>query len=293
MAQLRDKALLIELHLKKWSGVKTDKSLRDELANNHSIDETRISVNKKLTNSPILKQIKKIDGKIRTECIYSGAGYSGYCLAWDNQGTYLLPIELKDKFERDFVGWQNEREKLVKDFVKQYDNIIAEAKTDLGTTFNIDDFPSRDEIEDLFECSILKKPIPSSNDIRVNLPASEIAELKANAKAEEDAKMQKITGAVVDKVQGVCKHFADKIDSGETFRDKTVDKLIELCEVLPALNINGDANIQAVHQKAMNTFHGKDITADKVRDDEDLAKELSDTAKEIVSDLDTKGDYFD
>ena len=32
MAQLRDKALLIELHLKKWSGVKTDKSLRDELA---------------------------------------------------------------------------------------------------------------------------------------------------------------------------------------------------------------------------------------------------------------------
>ena len=119
------------------------------------------------------------------------------------------------------------------------------------------------------------------------------AESQANAKAEEDAKVQKITGAVVDKVQGVCKHFADKIDSGETFRDKTVDKLIELCEVLPALNINGDANIQAVHQKAMNTFYGKDITADKVRDDEDLAKELSDTAKEIVSDLDTKGGYFD
>jgi hypothetical protein len=293
MAQLRDKALLIELNLKKWSGVKTDKSLRDELADNHSIDETRLTVNKKLTNSPILKEIKKIDGKIRTDVIYSGAGYSGYCLAWDNQGTYLLPIELKDRFEKDFTGYQNDREKLVKDFVKQYDSIVAEAKTDLGTAFNLSDFPDRDEIEGLFECSIYKKPIPSSDDIRVNLPANEIAELKANAKAEEDAKVEKITGAVVDKVKGVCKHFADKIDSGETFRDKTVEKLIELCEVLPALNINGDASIQAVHQKAMDTFYSRDLTADKVRDDKELAKELSDTAKDIVSDLDKKVGYFD
>ena len=43
----------------------------------------------------------------------------------------------------------------------------------------------------------------------------------------------------------------------------------------------------------MDSFYGKGITADKVRDDKELAKELSNTAKDIVSNLDTKGGYFD
>ena len=266
MALLQDKALLIELNLKKWSGVKSDKNLSRELATNHSVDETRLTVNKKLTNSQSLKEIKKIDGLIRTDCIYSGAGYSGFCLSWDNQGTYLLPIELKDRFEK---------------------------RINLGTTFSPDDFPVRDEIEGLFQFDIIKKPIPSSDDIRVNLPADEIAELKANAKASEDAKLEKITGSVVDKVRGVLTHFADKVDNGETFRDKTVEKLVELCNVLPALNLSGDSQITSVHQKCMDSFYGKGITADKVRDDKELAKELSNTAKDIVSNLDTKGGYFD
>ena len=293
MALLQDKALLIEVNLKKWSGVKSDKTLRNELATNHSVDETRLTVNKKLTDSESLKTIKKIDGLIRTDCIYSGAGYSGFCLAWDNQGTYLLPIELKDRFEKRVQSYQHDREKAVKQFIKEYDSMIAGAKKDLGTAFNPDDFPSKDEMEGLFQFDIIKKPIPSNDDIRINLPADEIAELKANAKASEDAKIQQITGAVVDKVKGVLTHFADKVDAGETFRDKTVDKLVELCNVLPALNVSGDSQITAAHQKCMDSFHGKGITADKVRDDEDLAEELSSAAKDIVSDLDTKGGYFD
>ena len=88
-------------------------------------------------------------------------------------------------------------------------------------------------------------------------------------------------------------HFADKVDNGETFRDKTVEKLVELCNVLPALNLSGDSQITSVHQKCMDSFYGKGITADKVRDDKELAKELSNTAKDIVSNLDTKGGYFD
>mgnify|MGYP003652736609 CR=1 FL=1 len=293
MALLQDKALLIELNLKKWSGVKSDKNLSRELATNHSVDETRLTVNKKLTNSQSLKEIKKIDGLIRTDCIYSGAGYSGFCLSWDNQGTYLLPIELKDRFEKRIKSYEHDREKAVKKFVREYSSMISDAKKDLGTTFSPDDFPVRDEIEGLFQFDIIKKPIPSSDDIRVNLPADEIAELKANAKASEDAKLEKITGSVVDKVRGVLTHFADKVDNGETFRDKTVEKLVELCNVLPALNLSGDSQITSVHQKCMDSFYGKGITADKVRDDKELAKELSNTAKDIVSNLDTKGGYFD
>ena len=57
MALLQDKALLIEVNLKKWSGVKSDKTLRNELATNHSVDETRLTVNKKLTDSESLKAI--------------------------------------------------------------------------------------------------------------------------------------------------------------------------------------------------------------------------------------------
>ena len=73
--KLNEKAILIKVELKKWGGTKVDKGLSKEIADKHDVDSKHFSVSKKLTNSKNLKEIKKIDGLIRTDCIYSGAGY--------------------------------------------------------------------------------------------------------------------------------------------------------------------------------------------------------------------------
>jgi len=169
MGKLNEKAMLVKVELKKWGGTKTDKSLAEEISDNHSTDSSLYSVSKKLTKNATLKAIKKIDGLIRTDCIYSGAGYRGFCHAWDNNGNYLLPIDAKDKFEKRFAEYRDDREKLVKQFLSEYPNIIDDARVEFGSTFNESDFPHPNEIEDCFSCEVIKNPVPSTDDIRVNL----------------------------------------------------------------------------------------------------------------------------
>jgi len=285
MGKLNEKAMLVKVELKKWGGTKTDKSLAEEISDNHSTDSSLYSVSKKLTKNATLKAIKKIDGLIRTDCIYSGAGYRGFCHAWDNNGNYLLPIDAKDKFEKRFAEYRDDREKLVKQFLSEYPNIIDDARVDFGSTFNESDFPHPSEIEDCFSCEVIKNPVPSTDDIRVNLSKDEIDELKANGKAQEDAKIKEITGSVIDKVNGVLGHFSEKIKAGETFRDSTLDKVIDLCDVLPALNIDGDAKIHQAHQSLMDVFHNTDIDAKTLREDKDKATEVADASDKILEEL--------
>jgi hypothetical protein len=277
--------MLVKVELKKWGGTKTDKSLAEEISDNHSTDSSLYSVSKKLTKNATLKAIKKIDGLIRTDCIYSGAGYRGFCHAWDNNGNYLLPIDAKDKFEKRFAEYRDDREKLVKQFLSEYPNIIDDARVEFGSTFNESDFPHPNEIEDCFSCEVIKNPVPSTDDIRVNLSKDEIDELKANGKAQEDAKIKEITGSVIDKVNGVLGHFSEKIKAGETFRDSTLDKVIDLCDVLPALNIDGDAKIHQAHQSLMDVFHNTDIDAKTLREDKDKATEVADASDKILEEL--------
>jgi len=285
MGKLNEKAMLVKVELKKWGGTKTDKSLAEEISDNHSTDSSLYSVSKKLTKNATLKAIKKIDGLIRTDCIYSGAGYRGFCHAWDNNGNYLLPIDAKDKFEKRFAEYRDDREKLVKQFLSEYPNIIDDARVQFGSTFNESDFPHPNEIEDCFSCEVIKNPVPSTDDIRVNLSKDEIDELKANGKAQEDAKIKEITGSVIDKVNGVLGHFSEKIKAGETFRDSTLDKVIDLCDVLPALNIDGDAKIHQAHQSLMDVFHNTDIDAKTLREDKDKATEVADASDKILEEL--------
>ena len=285
MGKLNEKAMLVKVELKKWGGTKTDKSLAEEISDNHSTDSSLYSVSKKLTKNATLKAIKKIDGLIRTDCIYSGAGYRGFFHAWDNNGNYLLPIDAKDKFEKRFAEYRDDREKLVKQFLSEYPNIIDDARVEFGSTFNESDFPHPNEIEDCFSCEVIKNPVPSTDDIRVNLSKDEIDELKANGKAQEDAKIKEITGSVIDKVNGVLGHFSEKIKAGETFRDSTLDKVIDLCDVLPALNIDGDAKIHQAHQSLMDVFHNTDIDAKTLREDKDKATEVADASDKILEEL--------
>jgi len=282
---LNEKAMLIKVELKKWGGTKTDKSLSEKIGNDSNTDASLYSVSKKLTKSKTLKGIKKIDGLIRTDCIYSGAGYRGFCHAWDNNGNYLLPIDAKDRFEKRFSEYRDDREKLVKKFVSEYPEIIKEAQYEFGVNFDANDFPHETEIGECFSCEVIKNVVPSTDDIRINLSKDEIEELKANAKKQEEERIEKITSDVISKMTGVLGHLAERVNDGETFRDSTIDKVIDLCETIPALNVGGDAKIHKAHQELMDIFAGNDITAESLRDDKDKAKEIAKKSEEIIDGL--------
>jgi hypothetical protein len=68
--------------------------------------------------------------------------------------------------------------------------------------------------------------------------------------------------------------------------ESVLSNLEELVEVIPALNIAGDANLEQIRQRVQNALSGYDV-ADLRRSSktEELRATLSDAASEIMEDM--------
>ncbi|MEI2420850.1 hypothetical protein V6O07_11305, partial [Arthrospira platensis SPKY2] len=59
------------------------------------------------------------------------------------------------------------------------------------------------------------------------------------------------------------RHFAEKLDDPKAiFRDSTVNHLVELCELLPRLNVMDDPNLEAMRQEVehkLAAYHPDDL----------------------------------
>jgi len=79
MGKLNEKAMLIKVELKKWGGTKTDKSLAEEISDNHSTDSSLYSVSKKLTKNATLKA-KKLMVKLELIAFIQGLDIEAFVL---------------------------------------------------------------------------------------------------------------------------------------------------------------------------------------------------------------------
>ena len=99
-------------------------------------------------------------------------------------------------------------------------------------------------------------PVPN-NDFRVNIADEELErihdEVEARVKQAGQQAMQDVWQRLYDKV----KHLADKLnDPKAVFRDSTVNHLVDICEMLPRLNVMDDPNLEAMRQEVEGKLSG-------------------------------------
>jgi hypothetical protein len=147
------------------------------------------------------------------------------------------------------------------------------------------DYPEAHEIADKFKMDMQVMPVPN-NDFRVNIADEELErihdEVEARVKAAARGAMQDVWQRLYEKV----KHFADKLnDPNAIFRDSTVNHLVELCELLPRLNVLDDPNLEAMRQEVgvkLAGYNPDTLRADvKVR--QTVATEANDIAAKMAA----------
>jgi len=294
--KLSEKAILVAPVLRKWNPRKVDKRLAREMADKYGVHSDMVSASKRLValNEKSFSKLQTIDKNIRNHCFYSvGLGCTGFCVPYDGKGWHLLPTELQQKFIARFNGYKDEREKVVKKILSDYGSIVKEAKESLKDMFDPSDYPSKEEIKDLFECDYKSKALKDEGyigkgkdiilDPRYGVSGAETFEVQSRERSAIEVATQQATV----NIGNLLTHLTDCLKEDKTFRDNSFNKVKEAVEGFKAWNFNNNedlAEVSNILTEAVAKIDGaSDLRKDK--DKADKFVEASDKASEILDNL--------
>jgi hypothetical protein len=140
----------------------------------------------------------------------------------------------------------------VEDLVRQFGQLVEEAKVRLGGLFRPGDYPATDELRAKFSFETKVMPLPYAGDFRVALGDEEKERVRRQITAAVEASLQIANRDLWLRLYEAVTHLADRLKAYKVtgngvehpFRDSVVTNLVKLVDVLPKLNVTGDPELE-------------------------------------------------
>lgn len=277
-------AMLVEFNASVWTARKLDKSTTDEVvANKNATAKDAARVNKHLlAGRTELDVIQQMVGRARTY-VYD------HTLPWSDSGLRLLPTVNFVTFTEKMNQFEEEFERLVADFVTIYPTLISAQALSLGDMFKRSDYPTANEMVTKFAFRIGFLPVPTAGDFRVDIgnEAQEELRNKLNAMAEEriESAMKDIRARLGEHLKRMSDRLTTDYVQGEAkqrrFHDSLVDGALELCDLTKALNVVGDATLEAARKELESVLVG--VTPQELRKNEYVRQDTKKAVDAILN----------
>ena len=255
------KAILINMTKKQMANIPFDVKLADEVCKKHNIkNKSYIQVRKCILNPQYLINIRSIVSDALLMVWNSTR-------PWDNTGFRLLPMDCHDDFTKTFSKIKDDFEEAVQVFCDNFPTYLAEAKKDLGSAFNKNDYPDPADVKQHFALDIVTSKFPDIDDIRLNLTNDELV---------------KFQDEVVDRYSDALNTSIEKLFELIDDKNKTKKECSELFQLIKTLNVSDDASINLKLKTAkeqLKSRFGKDFKA------EDSAVDVNEDSMMMVDDL--------
>jgi len=240
---LSDSCLIATLTGKMWQGRMFDSQATKELTEAKHAEMRAGRFNKTLLpDEPLLKEIKQHLAAMRHY-------HYDVTLPWQWKGGQLLPSALFMEYTSQMSQKINEFDGLADQFcgATYYNDAIQRAQVVLGDLFNQGDYPSPSAIRGHFYAVIDTDPVPSSGDIRVDLPNSDVMALKAKWVEKEQRIVKVATEHLWSKLHDLTARFADRTsDPDHSFHKTLTTNISEFTEILDKLNIGEDRFLESI-----------------------------------------------
>jgi hypothetical protein len=240
MESLKDRAMVVNVHISLWGARKQDDKVKREIEDIHNVREVG-SFTKKLMKSPHLEEINTKAGRIRKI-------YREMTLPWGDNGDRIITTDKYFEFLTTLGKETMEFDQLCDNFAyKVYVDQIEKERERLKTMFRESDYPHPDLIRDKFRLKTVFSPLTDGNDFR--LAASD--EINAILKAQMDHELQeRVTTAndeILDKVRVVVmKMYETLSEPGKGFKSSLIGNVEALVDTIPTINIFNDTHITEV-----------------------------------------------
>lgn len=239
---ISQRAMLVALSISVWTARRHDRRVDGEVAGNHGASVDAGRYNKRL----VRKGAAAYEGIIKVANAARQWMYS-QTLPWGQEGTRILPAASYLEFQTMMRRYEAQFQAAVADFLVEYPNLLTDAQAMAGSLWRADDYPPASELPGRFGFRIAVLPFPEAGDFRVALGESELVAVRAQIEADVAATMAMATAEVWERLREVVGRMRERLaDPKAIFRDSLVGNIRELCELVPRLNITGDAGLQAM-----------------------------------------------
>jgi hypothetical protein len=271
---LANKAMLVDLHLSRWSGYKIDAKASNKLVMDASAQTGSAVVSKRLVP-------KEAFADIVTTCNALRAHMVKHTLPWSDNGQRIMTRNIFEIFMTGYGELERQFNAAVKEFVEvKYPQARDQASFRLGDLFVEKDYPTLDQLQEKFRVDLDIDGITEPEDFRVALPEQELNKLKESIEASLSRRLSSAMQDVWLRVAGLLEHYIDKVGNDEAiFRDSTVNNLVDLMNILPGLNVTGDPKLREIRRRIMETIGS--YQPDDLRKQDDLRAAAAREAKEI------------
>jgi hypothetical protein len=279
--------MLCSLSISMWSARKHDREASEEIAQRHGAQADAGRYHKVLLPKEALAEIQKIVSEARQEHYFM-------TLPWDDNGYRVLPAAAYMDHTEKMRALSNCFTPAVEALVRQFGQLVEEAKARLGGLFRSADYPATDELRSKFSFETKVMPLPDAGDFRVALGDEEKERIKRQITAAVEASLQVASRELWQRLYEAVNHLADRLKAYKVtgnavehpFRDSVVTNLVKLVDVLPKLNVTADPELERL---------AAEVRASLLVDPEELRKSESvrnETAKRAAAIADMMGAYM-
>jgi hypothetical protein len=167
-------------------------------------------------------------------------------------------------------------------FVQAFPVLQRAASRELNGMYNAADYPV--DIRARFGHELNIMPLPDTTDFRVQLAEGDLKDIREGLERETQRTLAR---AMRDPFERLYKHITRMVERLDTqpkgskgrFHDSLVDGLVDLCEVLPSLNLTNDPQLENWRRSAEKMIAG--IDAQKLRDVPAIRRSVAKQATEI------------
>ena len=281
---LGERAMLVSLSVSIWSARKHDVRISDKVAAEHGADRSMGRYAKHLIPRDLLAAVTAANTALREH-------HNLNTLAWGDDGTRILPAA-------NYLGYQAQQQTLedafdraVRDFVASYPAYVETARTALNGLFDPRDYPAPAQINGKFAVRRHVLPVAQPDDFRVQLDDAQVARIRAEIEARNAELVANANRDLWQRVQEVTSRLVERLSAFQVdpktggrinpFRDSLIENIRALLEIMPRLNITGDARIEQVRQDLAGQVARHDPEA--LRANDVLRAEVVDAASGILA----------
>ena len=277
-------AVLVDLEISIYSGRKQDKRTQAEVTQSKGAASKRAaSVYKSLfAECTELDAINKFQARVRAE-------HYRLTQPWNDYGARLLPTSLLPDYKKTMNRLEEEFYLLVERFLDKYDTLVASAAFQLGTLFDRNEYPSRNQVANKFRMSLSFAPLPTAGDFRLDIEAEVQQDLIEQYEKRAAAQVTAATQDSWTRLHKALTRLSDRLvveDDGKKriFHDTIVSGALELCDLLTHMNVLKDPALEKARRKLEDVLSG--VTPKELREEDGTRLETKRRVDEILGAFD-------
>jgi hypothetical protein len=276
---IQNNAMLATLSVSMFGTNKSDRKESESLANAKHATHDSVRVVKSLFDKKDIAEIKMLCTKARTI-------HNKYTLPWNDHGQRILPCSVYPKYQIEMAQIKSDFDYTVDLFCKKYDDLKLSASQRLGELYDDADYPSAEDVKSRYKIHTSVSPMPKADDFRVaELSDADIQAVKKSYEVEINERIVDAVDGLIQRLFDATNHMYKSLIEGRSFHQSSFDKLRDLIELAPSLNVTKDPEIDNLINRLSNECSIHSFDSKMARENLGYRKQKVDSYGRAVEDI--------